>query len=147
MEDTFLLTLAELKAFVTSKVRLPYQSEKPLGVWVNAQRNAYRQREPSMTRSRPCRTGRGIRMRTRLWRRFRSCMRSCWVWEEKDTFLAKVAELEAFVTRKGRLPRRGEPLGHWVDRQRTDYKNGKPWLTSQRIDALQAVPGLDMGSV
>ncbi len=36
---------------------------------------------------------------------------------------------------------RGYHLGRWVQRQRTDYRQGRSWLTPRRIARLQAVPG------
>ena len=61
----FLATLAELKAFVAENDRLPKRSDKPLGNWLNSQRQNYKKRKLSKDRIKALEAVRGWRWRER----------------------------------------------------------------------------------
>ena len=113
--------LGELKAFVAANGRLPKQSEKPLGVFVNNQRMNNKKGKLSSDQI--------------------AALESVpfWKWEEGDPFPENLAKILEFVAANGRLPKQSEkPLGVWVGNQRMNKKNGK--LSTDQIAALESVP-------
>ena len=119
--EPFTANLAKLLESVAANGRLPKISEKPLGVWVQTQRQKKKKgklsdEEIAALNAVPY-----------------------WEWEEKDPFTANLAKLLDFVAANGRLPKKSDgSLGAWVQTQRKKKKKGK--LSAEEIAALNALP-------
>jgi superfamily II DNA or RNA helicase len=77
-----------------------------------------------------------------------------WVWKASKRpaktdrgWAEHFRSLEQFVQREGhpRVPRGhvedGKKLGLWVSNQRGDYRRGASWMTADRVQRLEALPG------
>jgi superfamily II DNA or RNA helicase len=111
------------------------EDDQNLGLWVNSQRMAYRNRSARMTPERASRLE----------------ALPGWVWSPKTRDDPGWEEhfrcLQRFVAREGhaRLPGshvEGEfKLGVWVSNQRADHRRGANWMTPERVARLEALPG------
>jgi len=118
LEDTFEKAVAEVTAFVAEHGRLPKIRENN-GKWISDQRTAYR-------------TGKLTPERIQTLGEI-----PCWTWEAReDAFEKAVAEVTAFVSEHGRLPKQLENNGPWVNNQR----NRKGKLSPERIQTLGEIP-------
>jgi superfamily II DNA or RNA helicase len=120
-EDIYEKAVAEVTAFSIEHGRLPTRLEKN-GNWICMQRQAYRKGKLSPDR---------IQTIGKI---------PCWSWGEafEDAFKTSVAEVTAFVTEHGRLPKNCEENNDWIINQRQAYRKKK--LTSERIRDLEAIP-------
>jgi len=120
-EDAFKTAVAEVTAFVSEHGRLPKTAENN-GKWINTKRRAYRKGKLSPER---------IQTIGEI---------PLWTWGEalEDAFEKAVAEVTAFVSEHGRLPKQYEGIGSWINTQRTAYRKKK--LTPERIQVIEAIP-------
>lgn len=103
----------------------------PLGQWVRVQRSAKKGNEPSLTPERQARL---------------ENVHPSWSWApRRDVWHERYGLLQEFVRehRHAVVPidyktKNGFPLGRWVDRQRTEYRNYKR-LNAERRSLLEAV--------
>ena len=123
-----------LVAFVESKghAQVPQRyvtnDGHKLGVWVNTQRTSF-----DRSRLSPERIARLEALEG-------------WTWDvHEGSWEERLRTLKGFLEQEGRAPAKkfvtedGDPLGSWVDNQRTLYKNGE--LSPERIARLEALEG------
>ena len=119
LEDAFETNVTEVTAFVAEHGRLPKSGEQN-GGWIIKQRQAYKKKKLSAERAQVLQAI------------------PLWTWGFEDAFEKAVAEVTAFVSEHGRLPKKSENNGPWISHQRQAYKKKK--LTSERIRDLEAIP-------
>jgi ribosomal protein S18 len=139
--------LAALRAHVAAHGRLPPQhGASGLGDWVSHQRQARK----AMEAGRKCRQGMMTPARVAALEAVPG-----WAWEvdAEAAWQERPDALRAYVGAHGRLPQRRDAssLGDWVVNQRQAKKaidmgrKSDTKMTSQRVAALEAVPGWDWG--
>lgn len=123
-EDTFGPKLDMLRQYLSANGRLPKQTEKPLGPWINAQRYKYNKGELDPLHFEQLDSLLG------------------WKWEEEDPFYINLQKVKDFcAAHDGNFPkpRTDRVLSHWIINQRQARKRGE--LTSDKVDALNSLEG------
>jgi hypothetical protein len=123
-DDIWMNIYNELAEYITINNKLPKQSDKKFGSWIDNQRQEYKKNKMSINR---------VELLNQI---------PLWLWNGIDInaiWMNKYNELVEYLTINNKLPTRSDiNLGCWINTQRREYKNNK--TTTDRIDLLNILP-------